>query len=406
MSAPSRARSASSASSSIVGLHLGQRTRLDEHGLDRRDVRRRQLGPARRAPAPRPARPWPGRWRWPSSVSACPRAGRRPTGLPVSVGLPEGAEDVVAELEGVAQRQPVGGQRWAAARRPARARPARRRGAAAARPCTCRSCSGRCARAVTRLRSPRAVPRMSRYWPTLSSMRSSVQISQAWSGAPWSSWSAYTKARSPTRMATPSPKRRASPVQASCSVPVGEAQVGGAGAAPGGRAVHDVVVEQRERVQQLEGRAGVDGSVSSGSPPAPDEAPVAEGRPQPLSPGGQQPAQRGQRSGQVRVQRRPAGLLGLDEVAAAGPRPGRRPPAATAARRARRQARRPSGGGLRPEPCLLRPPAGRRRGTRRRERPGERSRRTTLELGPITSSLGSPPVGVIGLPGRDQAPGT
>ena len=46
-----------------------------------------------------------------------------------------------------------------------------------------------------------------------SSMRSSFHM--AWAGAEASrrSRSAYTKARSPTRMATPSPKRRASPSQ-------------------------------------------------------------------------------------------------------------------------------------------------------------------------------------------------
>ncbi len=54
---------------------------------------------------------------------------------------------------------------------------------------------------------------MSRYWPTLSSMRSSFHSRQTSVGAPSSSSSESTKARSPTRIATPSPKRRDSPDQ-------------------------------------------------------------------------------------------------------------------------------------------------------------------------------------------------
>ena len=106
--------------------------------------------------------------------------------------------------------------------------------------------------------SPRAVPSTSRYWPTLSSTRSSFQMAATSSGAPATKWSAYTWARSPTRIATPSPNRRGSPRQRSIDVAVTEVEVHRARAAPGGRAVHDVVVHERERLQQLERGADVD----------------------------------------------------------------------------------------------------------------------------------------------------
>ena len=103
-----------------------------------------------------------------------------PTGLPVTRRVAEHAEQVVAQLEGLAEGQAEGRQR----RRPARraGRPGRRRGAAAARPCTCPTCSGECARPAPVDAAPRAVPSRSRYWPTLSSIRSSVNTRRARGG--------------------------------------------------------------------------------------------------------------------------------------------------------------------------------------------------------------------------------
>ena len=125
---------------------------------------------------------------------------------------------------------------------------------------------------------------MSRNWPTLSSMRSSFHSAHTSGGAPISSWSASTKARSPTRMATPSPKRRDSPAQPCVGRGVPRRRRASSGPRRRRRrVVHHVVVEQGEGVHQLERRAGVDdplvGRVAAGA----DEAPVAERRPQPLA---------------------------------------------------------------------------------------------------------------------------
>ena len=79
--------------------------------------------------------------RWPAAASACPRAGRRRPACRCGL-VAERAEDVVAQLERLAERRPVGRQRTRRARRGDRR--ARRRRGAAARSCTCRTCSGRC----------------------------------------------------------------------------------------------------------------------------------------------------------------------------------------------------------------------------------------------------------------------
>ena len=58
------------------------------------------------------------------------------------------------------------------------------------------------------------------------------------------------------------------------------------GRAPAGdAAVHHVVVDEGEGVQQLEGGAGVDDPGVAGSAPAPDGTPEAERRAQPLAAG-------------------------------------------------------------------------------------------------------------------------
>jgi hypothetical protein len=97
-------------------------------------------------------------------------------------------------------------------------------------------------------------------------------------------------------------------------VPVGEDQVGGPLAPPGGRAVHDVVVEEGERLEQLERRAGVDGPLVLRRAAGPHEAPEAERRPEPLPAGQQQRGERVERVGEAVVERGPALPFRVHEV--------------------------------------------------------------------------------------------
>ena len=157
--------------------------------------------------------------------------------------------------------------------------------------------------------SPRAVPRMSRYCPTLSSMRSSSHTARTGGAVSASSWSAYTWARSPMRIATPSPKRRASPrhTAASCRSPKARCAV--RSPAPRRGAVHDVVVHEREGLEHLEGGAGLDhrGVVVAAAGGA--EAPVAERRPEPLAAAHHERAQRLERRHEVAARARPSGAV-------------------------------------------------------------------------------------------------
>ena len=132
----------------------------------------------------------------------------------------------------------------------------------------------------------------------LSSMRSSFHSCHTSAGAPVRSWSARTNARSPTRIATPSPKRRDSPVQAAVAVRRAVDDVGGGRAAAARRGVHHVVVEQGEGVHQLDrspARTTVGGGISAGA----DEAPVAERRAQPLAARAHHAVDLVERSGEV-----------------------------------------------------------------------------------------------------------
>ena len=71
----------------------------------------------------------------------------------------------------------------------------------------------------------------------------------------------------------PSPKRRAGPRHDRVLVPAGELAVHGVAAAADLRAVHDVVVHERERVHELERGRGVDHAPGRrASPPAPTNA--------------------------------------------------------------------------------------------------------------------------------------
>ena len=160
---------------------------------------------------------------------------------------------------GAGTPHPSAGRSPRARRRARRSgRRARRRDAAAARPCTSPTCRSRCGgRSAASVRAV-AVPTRSSDWPTHSSMRSSSKIVCAASGAPRRSMSAYTSAKSPMRIAMPSPKRRAGPAPRLVFVLAGELAVHGVAAAAGLGAVHDVVVHEREGVHELERGRGVD----------------------------------------------------------------------------------------------------------------------------------------------------
>jgi hypothetical protein len=101
------------------------------------------------------------------------------------------------------------------------------------------------------------------------------------------------------------------------------ARVCGRRAASGWRVVHHVVVEQRERVHQFERRACPHHHLVVGMAAGADEAPVAEGRTQPLAAGQHQPGDLADRLAEIVVERRPAGLLGVEQRAQALIGPGR-----------------------------------------------------------------------------------
>ena len=71
----------------------------------------------------------------------------------------------------------------------------------------------------------------------------------------------------------------------------GELGVDGERTPTGLAAIHDVVVDQGEGVQQLEGCARIDDGVVAGGSAGPDERPVAEGRTQSLAAAEHEPAQ-------------------------------------------------------------------------------------------------------------------
>ncbi len=107
------------------------------------------------------------------------------------------------------------------------------------------------------------------------------------------------------------PARLAEP--AARLVAVGEGQMGRADTPSGRGAVHHVVVEEGERVEQLEGRTGVSRPrvirVAAGA----DEAPVGEGRAQALAAGQHQRLQRGVGRVELGVEGRPPGPLAVEE---------------------------------------------------------------------------------------------
>ena len=283
-------------------LELVERAGVDEHLLDRADLvvgRGRARRPRR---ARRRAGRGPARWRCASSGVGLPSRRSSPTGLPVTAVVAEHAEHVVAQLERVAERERRSRQRPARSS-PDAGRRARRRGAADARPCTCRTCSGRCARPSPGRGRRRAVPSTSRYWPTLSSIRSSFHTATPPAARRPAAGRRSTKARSPTRMATPSPKRRASPRQPLASWRSANARCVVRRAAPAwrsrpsrrrGTARRRAAARTRRRRR----RPRVVGRVAAGA----DEAPVAERRAQALAAGEQQRRHRVERGGEVGVE--------------------------------------------------------------------------------------------------------
>jgi len=95
---------------------------------------------------------------------------------------------------------------------------------------------------------------------------------------------------------------------------IGEAEVGRALAATGGRAVHDVVVRKRERVHEFERGRGVYDARVGAVAVRTDERAITEGGAEPLAAGGDERAQRLDRFGQPVVDRPPAGELGREEI--------------------------------------------------------------------------------------------
>ena len=125
------------------------------------------------------------------------------------------------------------------------------------------------------------------------------------------------------RMATPSPNRRDSPRQRGVGVDGVELDVHGLLAPAGGGAVHHVVVDEGEGVEQLEGGTGVDDRGVVGRAAGSDERPVAEGRSQPLAAGQHEAAERvasgASRSGSTAVHRRVSASRTSRRRASTGP---------------------------------------------------------------------------------------
>jgi hypothetical protein len=95
----------------------------------------------------------------------------------------------------------------------------------------------------------------------------------------------------------------------------GEVDMNRGAAPPQARAVHHVVVEEGESVEQLEGGSGVDDRGVGWSTAGPDVGPVAEGRSEPLAAVEDEPLQGFDRRAQLRVdQPPPGGLAGQQSV--------------------------------------------------------------------------------------------
>ena len=158
-----------------------------------------------------------------TSTVRLPSTRSSPAGLPVVAGVAEDAEQVVAQLERLAERQPEGGQRRRAS--PARRRRGRRRRAAAARWSTSPTCSAarssRCRRRRGRAPAPtrRGTGRRSPRCGTGRRPRAPARPGPSGSPQRRSSSSAQPSSRSPSRIAAAAPYCSGSPRQpaARCS---------------------------------------------------------------------------------------------------------------------------------------------------------------------------------------------
>ena len=172
--------------------------------------------------------------------------------------------------------------------------------------------------ALATVPSPAAWPSRSRYWPEITSTRIASSTccprASAAGGSPlaWNSWSAQVSRRSPTRIAVPLPKRLGRPAPAARRVPGREPPVHRRLAAAGVAGVHDVVVHERARVQQLERGRGGENLLAVGAARA-APAPVAERGAQPL-PAGEQPGHRVQPRQQIRADLAEHGALAAQEA--------------------------------------------------------------------------------------------
>ena len=224
----------------------------------------------------------------PPAPCACPRSRSSPAGLPVVAGVAEDAQQVVPQLERLAQRQPECAERRQSA--PLWRRRGRRRRAAVARWSTSRTCSAARSSRCPRRPGRAPAPRRRGTGPVITSERHRSKTSMAAatraSGSPHrrSSSSAQLSSRSPSRIAPEAPYCSGSPRQPSRRCSAAKRAVRRRAAAPGVGRVHVVVVDQGAGVQELEGSArahqcalvldvGADGPIS----------PVAEGGPEPLA---------------------------------------------------------------------------------------------------------------------------
>ena len=193
-------RSSSAPVSTMTVLDLARPARRSRSG--RRPGRAPRAGPAWRPPTARA-----------SSGVGLPSRRSSPTGLPVIDGVAERTHHVVAHLERVAERQPVGAERREQLVGPVG------RGQHGAE--VQRALDGVLAALVAAdalgLVAPPLVAHPAEDVEHLTDVELDAQLvpdrPRRPALMPTSSWSAYTNARSPTRIATPSPKRRDSPAQ-------------------------------------------------------------------------------------------------------------------------------------------------------------------------------------------------
>ena len=226
-----------------------------------------------------------------TSTVRLPSTRSSPAGLPVGGRVAEHAEQVVAELERLAERQAE--RRQLGQRRRARRRRGRRRCGAGARWSTSPTCSAARSSRRRRRPRPRACTETSRNWPAITSERHRSKTSSAGAtrspGRPQrrSSSSDQLSSRSPSRMAAAAPYCSGSPRHA---VAAG-ARPRSRGAWPAGRAGCRRRPCSRRGPARWRAAAPAPRRRGAGRPRRRPsgcdraEAPVAEGGPEPLAAG-------------------------------------------------------------------------------------------------------------------------